>query len=170
MTLCIHRNNTIYSDTLVCRGDDITTSQNKTVIIYQTTNGTLTLNSSDTEYAIIAHAGSMEDLPRFLSWFLNYKYHESIDPLSTQIPLGEDSNQYLVVFKDKYIKEYRDYKAGCFTQHPLGTTLCIGSGYVQADALLAYNPNMNIKKLFKTVSKVNRTVSAKYNETSFTGN
>lgn len=170
MTLCIYRNNTVYSDTQVCRGDDITNSQTKTLIVYQATDGTLTLNSGDREYAIVSHAGAMEDLPRFLSWFLSYLYHESVAPNSIHIPLGEDSNQYLVVFKNKFIKMYRDYKAGCYTQFPLDTTVCIGSGCVQAEALLAYNPNMNIKKLFKTVSKVNRTVGAEFNEISFTRN
>lgn len=169
MTLCIYRNNTMYSDRQVCRCDDITNSQIKTRVVYQATDGTLTLNPGDSPYAIVSHAGAMEDLPRFISWFLNYKFHESVPPDSIT-PLGEDSNQYLVLFKNKFIREYRDYRAGCYIEQPLDTTICIGSGNVQAEALLAYNPNMNIKKLFKAVSEVNRTVSSEFDTFSFERN
>ena len=167
MTLCLYRNNTIYSDTKVTTGNhSIANESNKTFKVYQnSTTKQLTLNSADQEYAIITCAGHIENIPRFLNWFLNTD-HNSFLPGNLNISLGEDYCTYLVLFKDK-LRLYRDFKAGCYIEYPMNEIVCIGSGSIEAYTLLTYNSNINIEDVFQTVSKVNYTVGDSFNTITF---
>lgn len=167
MTLCVYRNNTMYSDIKVTTGNhSITNNSNKTFKIYRNSiTKELTLHPAHDEYAIISCSGYIENIPRFLNWFINND-HDSFPMSYLDIPLGEDYNTYLVMFKNK-LRLYKDFKSGCYIEFPLTETVCIGSGATEAHTLLTYNPNINIEDVFQTVSKVNYTVGDSFNTITF---
>lgn len=169
MTLCIYKDGKMYSDVRCTTGDNFIDNANKIFIVYKTPTGILTLDKTEEEYAIISYSGYLENIYRFLSWFINSN-HDVLNENVLNIPLGEDSNSYLVYFKKGTVRKYIDFKAGCYLEYNVSETVCIGSGAVSAETLFTYDKDIDVSDVYETVSKYNYTVSSDFKTTTFSGN
>lgn len=167
MTICIYSNGTMIADSMITNGDIVESTNFKKVFkVYEDAiTGDRSLDktklSYPKEFALVAVAGCIKLVSRFLRWFIHAD-HPFIDHEDHIKVEGEEPKEYtlqaIVAFKDKSIVRLydNDYELDLYVDYEdyPGFHVSIGSGAIIADSVLMHDKSTDLRSAVECAIKL----------------